>query len=156
MHEMSGCDSMTGQSEVGSASGDARKLREDSRRSWAGREGRAGRSWYFKCIYGDVEVSEGSKRVVKSMAFTKTSVRWKTTPNDSATYRLLLLAHTVQNLNLKLPSSSRESVMGVVSVASLSFVPSNPIVVESGSAGGGGGGGGTTRRLGSADIVKDV
>ena len=73
----------------------------------------------------------------------------------NTTYLLLLLAHTVQNFNLKLSSSS-ECDKGALIRESFTAVPLNPVVVESGSAGGGGGGGGAARRLGSADIVKDV
>ena len=77
-----------------------------------------------------------------------------------ARYRLLLLAHTVQNFSLKPPSS-----VGLVGAWGLgccwpfvcegcSVVPSTPMVVVSGtSSGGGGGGGGCARRLGSVDMV---
>lgn len=74
-------------------------------------------------------------------------------------YRLLLLAHTVQNFSLKPPSSA--GLAGAVGlgccwpfVCEVSAFPSRPMVVVSGtSSGGGGGGGGCARRLGSVDMI---
>jgi hypothetical protein len=75
-------------------------------------------------------------------------------------YRLLLLAHTVQNFSLKLSSAGSCSPGFwplVVVVWERSSVPSRPMVVVSGtSSGGGGGGGGCARRLGSVDMVTMV
>ena len=74
-------------------------------------------------------------------------------------YRLLLLAHTVQNFNLKPPSSAGlADAWGLGCcwpfVCEVSVFPSRPMVVVSGtSSGGGGGGGGCARRLGSVDMV---
>jgi hypothetical protein len=72
-------------------------------------------------------------------------------------YRLLLLAHTVQNLSLKLSSAGLAGACGAPFVAMVcegSVVLSRPIVVVSGtSSGGGGGGGGCARRLGSVDMI---
>jgi len=76
-----------------------------------------------------------------------------------ATYLLLLLAHTVQNLSLNsLSSASAGCTAGAVPAAA-SEVPSMPRFGDdsSSSAGGGGGGGGTCRfRLGSADAMARV
>lgn len=79
-------------------------------------------------------------------------------------YRLLLLAHTVQNFNLKLSSGWGVGAgfsLGVWPFVAVeggcSVVPSRPMVVMSGSAsGGGGGGGGCARRLGSVDMIDKV
>lgn len=80
------------------------------------------------------------------------------------TYRLLLLAHTVQKRSLY-PPSSEAFVVGVCPCTGcaviLSCAPFTPMRVESGadSGGGGGGGGGAgaaagaARRRGSRDIV---
>ena len=71
-------------------------------------------------------------------------------------YRLLLLAHTVQNFSLKLSSAGLAGAWGCCwpFVCEVSVFPSRPMIVVSGtSSGGGGGGGGWARRLGSVDMV---
>ena len=71
-------------------------------------------------------------------------------------YRLLLLAHTVQNFSLKLSSAGLAGAWGccLPFVCEVSVFPSRPMIVVSGtSSGGGGGGGGWARRLGSVDMV---
>jgi hypothetical protein len=76
-------------------------------------------------------------------------------------YRLLLLAHTVQNFSLKPPSSVDWVDAGALGccwpfVCEVSAFPSRPMVVVSGtSSGGGGGGGGCARRLGSVDMITE-
>lgn len=76
---------------------------------------------------------------------------------EARSYRLLLLAHTVQNFSLKPPSSA--GLAGAWGccwpfVCEVSVLPSRPMVVVSGtSSGGGGGGGGCARRLGSVDMI---